>query len=377
MITGAPNVPNGIVYDGYRNRIWQREEVAGIHVIRVWTFLAANKGTARRILNYLSYMISASIAGFFISRPDVVIATSPQFFCGWSGAILSRLKRVPFFLEIRDIWPESIVAVGALKNEKLLTFLSWLELKLYAASDHIVTVGEGYRNKLLEKKISPKKISIITNGVDTTSKARDSSVESLQKEYSLSQCFVCSYIGTIGMACGLDIVLRAAKILQKGKQGETIRFLLVGDGADRERLEQDAKNSGLVNVIFTGRQSKELVTDLIALSDVCLVHLIKTELFKIVLPSKILDAAVMSRPIIIGVEGYAADLVKKAGAGLCIEPENEKELLAAIEKVHKDPKLANLMGTRGRSYILRNFDRDLLAREYLELIGHFISTKSH
>jgi len=150
VITGVPNVPNGVVYDGYRNRLRQEENVAGIRVIRVWTYLAPNKGKGRRIVNYLSYMFSAILCGMFVKRPDVIIATSPQFFCGWAGAVVSRLRRLPFILEVRDIWPESIEAVGAMSNRSLLRFLERLELRLYAAADHIVTVGEGYKQKLME-----------------------------------------------------------------------------------------------------------------------------------------------------------------------------------------------------------------------------------
>ena len=166
FITCAPNVPNGVVYDGYKNRPKQTEIMNGIRVIRIWTVLAAHRGTAMRILNYLSYMVSAFFAGLFVRKPDLVIATSPQFLCGWAGVMLSRLRRLPFILEIRDIWPESIVAVGALENERLLHFLERLELKMYKAADHIVTVGQGYADCLLEKGVPQDKISIVMNGVD-------------------------------------------------------------------------------------------------------------------------------------------------------------------------------------------------------------------
>src|SRR5574342_942994 len=123
VITGVPNVPDGVVYAGYRNRLLQRERLHGVDVVRVWTYLAPNKGTARRILNYVSYMLSATLAGLCVLRPDLVIATSPQFFCGWAGVLVSRARRRPFVLEIRDLWPESIEAVGAMRNRRLLRFL--------------------------------------------------------------------------------------------------------------------------------------------------------------------------------------------------------------------------------------------------------------
>ena len=158
VITCAPNVPDGVVYEGYRNKLYQRENVEGIGVIRVWTYIAANKGTTRRIMNYVSYMLSAVFFALFLKRPSVVIATSPQFFCGWAGVIVSRLRRVPFILEIRDIWPESIVAVGAFRSKRLLRILEWLELKMYAAAHHIITVGKGYKRKLIEKGVQERSV---------------------------------------------------------------------------------------------------------------------------------------------------------------------------------------------------------------------------
>ena len=144
VITCAPNVPDGKVYDGYKNKLYQKENIDGIDIVRVWSYIAANKGKVRRILNYISYMFSAVFFSLFQKKPDVVIATSPQFFCGWAGVVISRLRRVPLILEIRDIWPDSIVAVGAMRQKFLLRILEWLEVKMYAAAQEIVTVGEGY-----------------------------------------------------------------------------------------------------------------------------------------------------------------------------------------------------------------------------------------
>ena len=166
VITCAPNVPNGIVYEGYKNRLIQRETIDGIKVKRVWTYIAANEGTIRRIINYLSYMLSAVFFSLFVKGADVIISTSPQFFCGWAGIIAGKIKRLPVILEIRDIWPESIAAVGAMRNKKLLKVLEWLEIKMYSAADYIVTVGEGYKHKLLERDVPEKKVSVIMNGID-------------------------------------------------------------------------------------------------------------------------------------------------------------------------------------------------------------------
>jgi len=368
VITCVPNVPNGIVYDGYKNHMVQTEIIDGIRTTRVWTYITANKGTAKRILNYLSYMFSATLAVPFAKKPDVIIATSPQFFCGWAGMISSRLRRVPFILEIRDIWPESIVAVGAMRNRWLLRLFEWLEKKMYAASQHIVTVGEGYKQKLIEKGVRAKDISVITNGVDRDGFHPCEADKKIRQRYNLDGHFICGYVGTIGMACGLDVVLRAAKIL-KDKKRNDVRFMLVGDGAVKDQLREQTANEGLEDIIiFIGRQDRKMIPSFLSTVDSCLVHLRKTELFKTVLPSKIFEAAAMAKPIVLGVEGCAADMVNSARAGICIEPESAEQLVAALERLADDRELCREFGQAGHKYVMKRYDHDKLARKYLDAI---------
>ncbi|MBN1515165.1 glycosyltransferase family 4 protein [Candidatus Sumerlaeota bacterium] len=367
VITCAPNCPNGVLYEGYQNRLFQREYVDQIEVVRVATFIAANKGTFLRIANYISYLLSSLFFSFFLKRPDLIIATSPQFFCGWAGVLASKLRRVPFLLEVRDIWPDSIVAVGAMRNRWILRMLGWLEQKMYASARHIVTVGEGYKQSLEQKGVPPEKITVVTNGVNREVFYPREADPALKSEMGLEGKFVCSYIGTIGMACGLDVVLRAGELLQR-RNGNNYAFLLVGDGAERVKLEEQAKQMGLKNVYFTGRQDHQRIPDFFAVSDVCLIHLKKKDLFKTVMPSKIFEAAGMARPVIIGVEGFASQLVDQAKAGICIEPENETQLLEAIERMAQDKQYREQCGNDGYNYITRHFDRDQLAADYLKVI---------
>jgi glycosyltransferase involved in cell wall biosynthesis len=372
VITGVPNVPDGVVYDGYRNRWRQRERVAGVEVIRVWTWLAANAGTSKRIANYVSFMLTATLAGLFARRPDVVIATSPQFFCGWAGVLVSALRRLPFVLEIRDMWPESILAVGAIMNPRIIRILEWLELRMYAAASRVVTVGEGYRGKLRERGVPDARIDVIPNGVDlAVFEAREDDGH-IRREFGLGDCFVCAYVGTIGMGCGLDVVLRAARRL-RDEGRDDLRFLLVGDGAVRGELEEQARTEGLTQVVFTGRQPKGRMPEFLAAVDACLVHLTRTELFKTVLPSKIFEAGAMRRPIVLGVEGFAAALVTEAGAGICIEPENEAELLDAVKKLAADPSLGRRLGEAGYEHIAQAYSYDALAGRYSKLLERLLA----
>jgi glycosyltransferase involved in cell wall biosynthesis len=375
VVTGVPNVPNGVVYPGYRNRWRSREVVEGVETLRVWTYLAPNKGTVRRIANYLSFLVTGTLGGLFARRPDVVIATSPQFFCGWAGVFVSRLRRVPFLLEVRDLWPESIAAVGAMRSSWLLRFLGWLERRMYAAATRIVTVGRGYQQQLEARGVPAERISVIPNGVDGSLFDPATDASALRARYAPRGEFLCSYVGTIGMGCGLAVVLRAAEALREQGRDDVV-FLLVGDGAVREELEREARERGLSRVVFTGRLPKAEMPAVLAASDACLVHLARRELFRSVMPSKIFEAAAMAKPIVLGVEGFAAEVVADAGAGICIEPENAGQLVEAVLRLAADRELARSLGRAGRERIAAAYDYGELARKYGELIRGVLAAEA-
>jgi glycosyltransferase involved in cell wall biosynthesis len=366
VVTCAPNVPNGVVYAGYRNRWRQEERIDGIRVVRVWTYIAANKGTVLRIVNFLSYLVTAVWAAARLPRPDVVIATSPQFFCGWAGVWVARLRRRPFVLEIRDLWPESIAAVGAGIPPLLLRWLEHLERAMYRAADRIVTVGDGYRARLLERGVPEAKLAVIMNGVDPAI-FRPETTPALPAGIDAASRFIVLYAGTIGMASGLDVILDAAARLQAAGRVD-ILFLVVGDGAERENLEREARKRGLDAVRFTGRLPREELPGILAAADACLVHLKDTPLFATVMPSKIFEAAAMRRPIILGVRGFAADWLRTAGAGLLVPPEDAGALVDAVLRLEADRELCRRLGDAGYSYVVRFHDRDALAGRYLREI---------
>jgi len=246
--------------------------------------------------------------------------------------------------------------------------LERLELEMYAAASHIVTVGRGYRACLLEKGVTDDRISIVMNGIDREVFQPCEPDPDLRGRLGLRDRFVVSYSGTIGMACGLGVVLRAAETLRR-KGRDDIVFLLVGDGAVREDLQAEAVRRSLDNVIFTGQQDKKLMPAFLSISGASLVHLRKTELFTTVMPSKIFEAFGMARPIIIGVPGEAGDLVERAGAGVAVEPENAEQLVEAVERLADDPELCERLGRAGYRYGIEHHDRDVLASDYLEVIS--------
>lgn len=366
VLTCHPSHPGGNVYPGYENSLYAWEEMDGIHVLRVGTYLSANKGFAKRTANYISYMLSAVGQCWRVRDVDLVVSTSPQFFCGMAGYFVSRLKRRPWVLEIRDLWPESIIAVGAITNRRVIRLLEGVESFLYRKADHIISLTRAFSLHIAGRGVPQEKISIITNGADLERYAPGERMNAVREELGLGEgVFVASYIGTHGMAHGLGAVLKAAKLLEAEKN---IHFLLVGDGAEREKLLREKEALGLDNVTMLGQQSKEKMPFFLAATDACLVLLIKSELFKTVLPSKIFEAMAMGRPIVLGVEGESRELVEEGQCGLCVEPENEAALAEAVRELASDPELRVTLGANGQEFVARHFNRETLAREYLEIL---------
>jgi glycosyltransferase involved in cell wall biosynthesis len=336
--------------------------------VRVWTYLAANRGRVRRGLNFLSYFASAALAGSLIRDVDIVIATSPQFFAGWAGAPVSSVKGAPFVLEIRDLWPESITAVEALGKGAVVRALEGLERALYRRAHHIVTVGDGYKEQLVARGVPPQKVSIVTNGVDADLFAPQPVNPAVRARYGLpADAFVVVFAGTIGLASGLHVALDAAALL-KAAGRDDVRFLLVGDGAVRPELEERARAEGLDAVAFAGLVPRGELPAILAAADACLVHFRRKDLFATILPSKLFEDAAMAKPILLGFAGHARRLVEEAGCGIPFEPENAPELVAAIDRLIADRGAAREMGERGRRHVLEHYDRRELARRYLQVL---------
>ncbi|MCK4396242.1 glycosyltransferase family 4 protein [candidate division WOR-3 bacterium] len=365
VITGAPNMPDGVIYKGYKNKFFNWDEMNGIKILRVWTYIAPNRGIFRRTLNYISFMVSSLLGVFLIKNGDMVIATSPQFFCGIGGSFFSRIKRLPFILEVRDIWPDSIIAVGALTNRSLIRFFEKLEISLYRSAEKIIVVTESLKKIISHKGIPEIKIFVIKNGVDLSFFNPHNYDNKIRAELNLSGKFIVSYIGTIGMAHALDQVLRVAERLRSITD---IVFLLVGSGATREILIHEKERKNLSNVIFIEKQPKNLVPTFYAASDACLVTLKKTPLFKGALPSKIFEIMAMAKPIILGIDGEAREVVEKAKAGIFFEPENEEQLEEVILRLYRNKQERQILGNNGRNFVKKYFNREKLANDYLKVL---------
>ena len=370
VLTGFPNHPDGKLrpeYCKHFRRLVFREQVGLVNVVRSWLLPFPNRKAHERMLNYVSFCLSAGITGSFLSRPDVVIATSPQLLVGLSGWWVAKIKRVPFVLEVRDLWPESLAAVGAGNaNSFLYRILHKVAGFLYRKASHIVVVTPAFRDHLIQHwRVRPEKISVIQNGVETKLFCPGAS-ESLRKDLSIENRFVVSYIGTVGMAHGLETMLEAAERLQNA--APDVLFMLVGEGAARERIQAIAAAKELTNVRFLTQQPREKIPLYISASDVCLVLLKKSEVFDTVIPTKMLEFMSCAKPVVLGVGGQARRILEASRAGLCIEPESPDALCDAIERLRTQGYLRESLGQNGREYILHNLSRERTAADYVNVM---------
>ncbi|HKQ79090.1 MAG TPA: glycosyltransferase family 4 protein [Blastocatellia bacterium] len=367
VVTGFPNHPTGVIHPEYRGHFVKRERVEGIDLLRVWVYVAANKGFTRRVLNFLSFFFSSLTLGSLLTRrPDVVVGTSPQFFCAVAAYCLSVIKRVPFVFEVRDIWPQSAVELGALKSRLLIRLLEAIENHLYRRATLIVPVAESTRHYLAGKGVPEEKISVVPNGVDAKYLASAKATpDRLREELGLEGKFIVSYIGTHGMSHALEVTLKAAKRLETDP---SIHFLFVGEGAEKDNLKRLASELRLDNATFINAQPRERLLSFYGASDVSLVPLKRLPIFKKVLPSKLFELMGSGCPVICSVEGEAADLVRSSLAGLCIEPENVDALVEAVIHLRGDRGLRAEMSGNGRSFVKTRYMRSDLAEKYLNAL---------
>lgn len=340
VVTCAPNFPEGKVYKGYKNKWLSKENINGINVWRVKTYITANEGFVKRTLDFISFMLSSILFGLFVRKVDVVIGTSPQFFTAISAWVLAKMKRAYYVFELRDIWPASITAVGAMRGSMIIDILEKIEIFLYKQADLIITVTNSFKIELKNRGISADKIKVVLNGVDlsiykpTTYKDID-----FANNYNLQNKFVAGYIGTHGLAHALDNVVKAANFL---KADDNIRVLLVGGGSERERLEELVKKQNLSNVVMMPRQPKKYMQRVWSLCDISIISLRDDPLFSTVIPSKIFESMAMGLPIIISVpKGESTDIIKNENAGLITSTENPANLAESISHIKNNMDIYN------------------------------------
>lgn len=371
VLTGFPNHPTGVVPENWRSRfrrLHHTEIADGVRVVRTWLWPLPNRKAHERVRNYVSFCVSAGISGLALPKSDVIIATSPQLLCSLAGWWLAWCKRVPFVFEVRDLWPESLAAVGAGAAGSLLhRTLGAIAGFLYRRADLIVVVSPAFRDHLMRSwNVPAEKIAVIENGVETDVFRLDPAASQLRRELRFEDRFLICYIGTMGNAHGLETLIAAAEELRTALPKAT--FLLIGEGAEKEHIVELAAGRQLANVQFLGQQPRERIPAYISAADVCVVMLKKSELFKTVIPTKLLEYMACEKPVIVAVDGQARQIVEEAEAGVFVEPENSNALVNMIVELASAPERRRQMGVNGRQHILTNFSREKKSRDYISAL---------
>jgi colanic acid biosynthesis glycosyl transferase WcaI len=361
VLTTVPNYPTGIVPPEYRGHMIQCEILEGVRVVRIWSYIHANKGFLRRILAQLSFGFLAPLLGWkSIGRPDIIIVESPPLFNVIAARILAKFKTCPYIFWVADLWPESAIQLGALHNRTFIWLSERLEWSTYKRAILVWVISEKMRDILIQRGLPPEQILLINNGVDTI-KFRPLPQREARAALGWDGRFTVLYAGTHGLSHGLTTILDAAEQI---RDRFDIRFVLVGDGAEKANLMAQAQSRNLKNVTFLDPLPHHQMPQLLAAADVCLAHARKVELFECMLPIKMYEAMASSRPLLLGLNGEARRIAEQeAGAALYVEPENPDALASAVLYLQVHPEVAAQLGMRGRIYVQARFDYDLLTAE--------------
>ncbi len=349
MMTEMPNHPSGIIPLEYRSRFRVIEEMDGIHVVRSWVYATPVKSFRARMLFYLSFMLTTVLNSLFFKRKqfDVVYATSPPLFVGLAGLIIAKLRRIPFVFEVRDLWPESAVELGELKNPRYVRYGHEIADLCYQNARGVIVVTKGIYEKLIKKNLHEHKLFLIKNGTNPE-RYRYIQNHNLEKKLGWRGKFVVLYAGIHGVAQGLESVIETASVLE---HMDRIHFAFVGEGPAKDGLIAEVKRKRITNIEFLSEVPADEIAKYISLASICLVPLRNKSLFKGALPSKMFDCWACGRPIILSVDGEARTELEAARGGLFVEPENASAMAEAISYMYKNPPSCREMGENGRRYI--------------------------
>ena len=365
VIAETPHYPGYKSMEGYRNRWFLKETYQNIRIIRSYAFISRRKNFIQRTLLYFSYLFSSIIASCFVSHIDLVIASSPPITVGLAGMIISHLKGCKFILDIRDIWPESAIALGEIKNRAIIQLLQSVESLLYHKADRITVAVPGFRNHICSLDIPESKIKSLPNGADTRIFYSRQDTGSIKATYNWNRRFIVLFSGNHGLAQGLESIMQTAALLRNKKD---IQFVFIGDGVEKDKLQKMKDKLDLFQVQFIEKQPREEMPRFISCADICIVPLVKHTLFLNALPSKMFEYMACEKPLILAIDGEARVLIEKWGSGIYVEPENIVQLKKAILKLYKSKDLLPRMGKKGKALVLKKFCRQDLAEKFAQMI---------
>jgi glycosyltransferase involved in cell wall biosynthesis len=363
VITCFPNFPQGKIYPGYKNKLYQKEIIDGIRVIRVWSYITPNSGFLKRGLDQLSSAFTSSIAGLFIKKTDYIIASSPQFFSAWAAFFLSLVKRTPWVFEVRDMWPEGIIFLN--RDSYLYKILEKIELGLYRSADKIVVVTESFKNSIVRRsQVSSSKVRVIYNGSNNELLSPREKNQEILRKLKLEDKFIIGYAGTLGISHSLDFIFSEILKISNSK----IHFLFIGDGALRGKLEEFMHAHNMLNVTILDLVGKNEIVEYLSIFDVGLVPLKKNKAYLKVIPSKTFELAAMNIPILLGVDGEMRRILEEYQSGIFFQPENSNSFQAAVDSFYKNRGLANNKYSQGLSKMKKDFNRRDLALKMIEFL---------
>jgi len=368
ILSEVPNHPSGIIPQGYHGKLYERSDLDGIDVIRVWVRASPLKNFRNRMLFYLTYMLNASAAGIFLARGhyDLVYASSPPLFVGGAALFLSWIRRIPLVFEVRDLWPESAVALGELSNSRAINWATRLEEACYHRARLIVVVTQGILDRLAQRGVDPGKLSLVPNGANVDMfHYSDEGRARIRRSLGLEDRFIAIYAGIHGIAQGLDTAIEAAKLLRDDPR---MHIILVGDGPKKAELIELAQLYSLPNLTLLPEQPREQIVNYLSAADVALIPLRNLDIFKGALPSKMFDAWACERPVILSVDGEARQIMEQAGGGIFVHPEDPHALAEQLRQLAVQPDKCQEMGKRGRRFTVENFSRKVLADKLAALL---------
>lgn len=342
------------------------QDTAGVHVLRAYTYASLHRSFFWRVFSFVSFMLTSVVAALHAGPVDIVMGTSPPIFQAFSAWFIAAVRRRPFLLEIRDLWPEFAIGMGVLTNPVLIRLSHALEAFLYRHATHLLVNSPAYREYLIGKGVSQSKISLIPNGVDPSMFCPDASGDRIRSEWSLGDRFVVTYAGALGLANDIPTILKAAEHLRHLTH---IHFLLVGDGKERRNLEALVEQKRLSNVTFTGSRPKSEMAEFLAASDACVATLQDIPMFRTTYPNKVFDYMAAGRPTILAIDGVIRDVVETAHGGLYVPPGDGSALAEAVRRLEQDRPACREMGRAARQYVAEHFSRSDQARDFSALIG--------
>jgi glycosyltransferase involved in cell wall biosynthesis len=364
VVTAFPNYPTGVIFPGYTGKRFMEEWMDGVRVLRTWVFATPNRGFFKRVLMHFSFTFSSLTAIRRLGKTDVIFVQSPPLLIGLATLMFSRLKGAPFVFNVSDIWPQSAIELGMLRNPIAIRVAEMFERHLYRRASRITVPVPGMVDRLAARGIPRDKLVLLTNGVDTTTFQPQPPDPEYARQLGLDGRKMFLYAGTHGLSHGLDVILEAAKLTND----PDILYVLAGEGADKAALVSKAKAQHLTNVLFLPNQPRSMMPALLNLAYASILSLKRLELFRSALPAKMYEYMAVGQPMVAAVWGEAADLIGRAQCGVVVEPEDPRAMQKAVESLAADAKLAKQMGQHGREFVIQHFDRKDIAERLANLL---------